>query len=1342
MFTRRLIVFVCNFVVALVVWATEPIEPNSQGTIFELQRLGLEDGLPARMTYFMVQDVDGFIWVSTQIGIHRYDGYRFSTIRNPLLGLSERNPARLALDCDNRLWYCRGSGGVLDTNRETLLSVDSLSKGRFGKEDLYQVINPDRNSKELVVVTYSGSFYKYNGSWEKIGQISLLEKENISIQKTEKGKYWVSIGNRFISLENGKQSESYDFDFDYPEYVNWICLDGEKPILEFNKIKQNQFWTVEDGNLLPYPLEFAKGRTVKSLLYLDANYIFWQTEDSLMVSDRLGKLLFAKNSMDQMNYRKMLTVNTTIKDRKNNYWVASDDGIFKLTVNRSPFTVFGEGHGTWGIMKTKDKLWLGGHKMPWLKKMETEIKFKKPKPISFFQDGPGHVWIGTQANLIVEYISNHDSLTYHWLPTGIQGSQIYKNPLTGHFWIGGRNGGYILDETLGGSERFQIGLHLFPNIDGKVIVQKFIACPEGIFALTNKGLFLYDASTEELIEHYNEATGFPFENLIHLYRDQEGIFWIGTRGGGLIRWDRAQQTFRRFTIENGLSNNMIYAVYEDDYGYLWLPSDYGLMAFDKKSHMTKTYLPRNGIAHEEFNTNSHFRDSDGTLYFGGLGGVTKFHPSDVHGGTASDAILFVNRVRSLEEGNGTLTDRTPAFRESGQLQIHPHERILEVDLSLMDLEDPTKNLFAYKIPGHLDEWNYTNVPKISLFGLPYGDYKLMIKGRGASGNWSSHELKLPVQVLRPFYLKTWFLLTMLALTIALIWGAVRLRLRSLKMEKIRLEREVVNRTRTIAEQSEELKEMSKVKSRFFANITHEFRTPLTLVIGPVEQLISDNPKNKIIKELKGVLRNSRNLLRLVNQLLDISKLEHKHMDLEVAKGDLVAYTQGLIEQFQASAQQKQLGLSFNSSTDRWVTYFDADKWEKIIFNLVSNAIKFTPAEGTVLLSLRKVVQQDLELIQLEVKDTGMGIAEENQDLIFDRFYQVNNSFTRVHGGTGIGLSLVQELVRLQQGKISVTSQVGEGSTFLIQLPVLAWTENATPLDSLPASSFAFGGEEITTAPEVINERGAADNLEVLPPPEDLTDRLEILLVEDNAELRRYLRSCLDPERYQVTEAANGEEGLQKALKIVPDLIISDVMMPKMDGFRLAEAIRSHLATSHIPLILLTAKASLKSRLEGFRSGADAYLSKPFNPEELRLRLQKLIEIRQLLRQRYGTDKPLPESAEEDHSVFKQEDVFIADLTRFISQNIQDPSLKIDTISRHFGLSRTQLYRKIQSLTDKTISEIIRTERCEKAMELIKQGQYSVADISYQVGYSSPSYFSRAFKKHFGQSPRDILVQYQ
>ncbi|MCB0375274.1 MAG: response regulator, partial [Sinomicrobium sp.] len=596
---------------------------------------------------------------------------------------------------------------------------------------------------------------------------------------------------------------------------------------------------------------------------------------------------------------------------------------------------------------------------------------------------------------------------------------------------------------------------------------------------------------------------------------------------------------------------------------------------------------------------------------------------------------------------------------------------------------------------------------VQFANLSPGRYTFRVLGSNNDGLWSDRPAELKFSIRPPWWASWWAWLGYLLLASAIIWRLYRFQLQR----------------RLYQQEAFRLRELDMFKNRFFTNITHEFRTPLTLIFGPAEQILSDNVPESFKAPAQIIKNNAGRLLELINQLLDVSKIESGQMEIKASTADVMAFTGKLLQGFQPLAQDKKQKLVFIPELSEWTTHFDAEKLNKIVCNLLSNAIKYTPKYGNIALSVSKKEDHTKVYIKIRVKDTGIGIAPDVLPHIFDRFYQADGSATRKEEGTGIGLALVKELVELLDGKITVESIQRKGTVFTVILPVLpAPLHPGTVLETIQP-----GFPAIVQEADVPAER-----------PDDIpeNDKLKLLIIEDHTEMRSYIRSCIDTRIYSITEAADGLAGIKKAKEMIPDLIISDVMMPKKDGFEVTRAVRDYTGTSHIPLILLTAKASEENRLEGISRGADVYLTKPFSPRELKLRIEKLIEIRQLMQQRYQGNALSGNNPE-----FKTEDRFITDLKNYITQHISDPGLGGgEIISRHFAMSRMQLYRKLKALLNSDISSYVRTVRLEIAMRLLKEKEISIAEVAYETGFSSPNHFSRTFKKAYGKSPSQVQSQ--
>lgn len=1323
----------------------------AQDYLFDVQIINIEDGLPYRRVLDVAQDKDGFIWISTPGKISRYDGHQFKTYDAGFLNIPDYAGVSMAFDETNNLWYSVNAaaieityGGVLNSRRDTTFNLETFTKGKFKSKDILNINRSKFRTDEWFITTRQGNAYKYKErNFEQIYHYPKIIANTLSAQQTSKDSYWIMHENELMKIVHQQIQQTFSLPKEngYPIRINKIIQQYPKLIIKsFNRFNGFQYWMLKEGRFLPYTLHNNDTNKLFSLFHLNSNYLVFATNNQLIIQDTKGKILFKFDEFEDNAFGKnKVKCNNVFLDNQNILWLATENGLIKITQQKNPFTQLFPKNSTRGIyLDDQHRLIVGGYKDNILRNLNTEAEIiffqssslGQTPVMGFCKDVRNHLWVGTSEPLLLEYIPGQKTpIEYRFKPTYLL-YLPYENPMTKTLWIGTNNGLYQLNKL---TKQFIPQTLPIPSLN--VEVRHFHQNQMGIWAVTNKGLFLIDQKSEKLIKHYTLADGFPNDNFTHLHEDKKGLFWLTTKGGGLIRWDMQKNKFTSFTQEKGLSSNTLYAVYEDEAENLWLPSDYGLMCFDKNMLSTQVYLPQNGIAHEEFNTFSHFKAANGQMYFGGLNGVTSFHPKEVLQNESNAPPLFITKVSTLEEDQEEFVDKTTAFQQTKTIELNPNHRILTLELSLLDYAQSAKNQYAYQIEGYQNQWIYTRENKISLINLPYGKFILKLKGRGASGSWSKQVLDIPLLVKKPFYLQWWFVFLLLISIAAAIFAAIQWRINRLERDRERLETEVKKRTlqiekdkTTITEQAAALQALDKAKTRFFSNITHEFRTPLTLIIGPLQQMIKA-PKEKITPQrLSGVLHNAQNILKLINQLLDISKLEDGKMRLEITRGNIIYYTQTLVDGFEPLANKKNHRIIFlTQQKNDWVTHFDKDKWNKIIYNLLFNAIKFTPPYGVIQIALRKIRAEEKEWIYLKVRDSGIGIAKSQLPQIFNRFYQADGSTTRMQEGTGIGLSLVKELIALQGGTIKVISKVGKGTSFEIRLPI-----NNPETIAIHPSSTTIDSSKVTTPTNIAIPINVAPSSTITQP-----GKLKLLIIEDNEEMRTYIQSCIAPERYTIITAVNGMEGIEKAQTFTPDLIISDVMMPLKDGFEVTQTIREHIATSHIPIILLTAKAALESKLEGLKRGADAYLTKPFSPEELTLRIQKLIEIRQLLQNRYQKND-LPPSSINPITTFDKEDVFITRLRQFIIENIDDSDLNGTFIGKKFKISRMQLHRKLKALTNLSTTEFIQSIRLEIALTLLQQKELNVSEVALQTGFNSLTHFTRKFKQKYQTTPSEVL----
>ena len=875
----------------------------------------------------------------------------------------------------------------------------------------------------------------------------------------------------------------------------------------------------------------------------------------------------------------------------------------------------------------------------------------------------------------------------------------------------------------------------------RIQVYQFFQDPQvaALFWLcTNDGLYVFDKTKGEALHHYHEegkgAYNLPATEILHLHVDGEKNRWLATRSG-LIFWNTTTQKKRLFNRDDGLSNEAIYAIYEDDYNRLWLSSDYGIMSLDKTTFEVQTYLAKDGLAQTEFNRVAHFQEKDGTIYFGGMNGVTSFHPKDFQRRQANYTPLVLSNIEVFEGKTGTLVNKINEAIETSSITFKPTDRYFRVKFVLPTSGDQSTTRYAWKIEGVFEDWNYQKENSLQFGALPYGTHRLQIKGQTAYSGWSPRELVLHIKVLKPFYLKSWFILSSVFALILCFVVLYRKRVKSLKQRQRELEKGIEEATAEISadkqiieKQAEDLRELDRIKSRFFANISHELRTPLTLILGPLSYIL-DNPeaweKTQIQQQLLVMQRNGKSLLHLIEEILDLSKLEANKLDLMETATPVVEFFERVFWVFEPQFQSQDLdyNLVFNLQEKDLQLRLDRKKMEKVLYNYLSNAIKFTPKGNKVAMTISETDSQ----LKIVVSDTGQGVPPEDLPHIFERFYQSMQAEQSLYGGTGIGLALVKEFANLMGGQAYAESTLGVGSKFYFDLPKKSIVD-----------------KHIVTQSAIESFEREADETLITGVGYDFT----ILIVEDNEEMRNFICQLLEHRYKRVLKARNGAEGLSllKRYKADIQLIISDVMMPQVDGLTMLKEIKSNNSWSGIPVIMLTALAAERDKLTALTIGVDDYLTKPFSVTELLARVQNLL---------YNYHQRLTwQSSQEDlqevpaiagdpdlvSSYSMEVNGWIASLENTIQQSLQVSGMPtVECLAKASNLSVRQFQRKIKQFTGLSPARFIKEVQLQNARKELESGMaLSVKEVAYNNGFGLPSTFSKVFRQRFGKKPSEYL----
>jgi len=832
---------------------------------------------------------------------------------------------------------------------------------------------------------------------------------------------------------------------------------------------------------------------------------------------------------------------------------------------------------------------------------------------------------------------------------------------------------------------------------------------------TYHGLTMYDPVNEHCKSFYSyEETGLSDFWIYSIHEDRNENLWVGT-SQGLNLLNRDNWTFTKFGDDQGFSRDIINGIMDDNRDYLWLSTNKGLIKFNPETRLVKKYSVQDGLQSDEFNHGSCYKLSSGEFLFGGVNGFTMFHPDRIvdvveQPKVAITGLIFLNqKVLANTKDSPFKTHIT----ETKEITLtHKQAKQFSFEYNAFEYLFPQKIQYRYKLDNYHDDWIYTGNNRIATFtNLNTGNYIFRVTTTNSLGLWQEEGAYIKLTILPPFWLTWQAYVIYLGLLILIIVLYHHFSMKFLKLKTDLQLQQIEN---------EKVHELENLKSQFFTNISHEFRTPITLIMLPLKELISNGKKMSwsVMKEQFTIMcRSSERLLRLVNQVLNFNKIEAGRLNLDKKDCDIIGFLQNIVESFAPMAAEKHIVLSLDSQLKTCYMSFDPIKLDMVIFNLLSNAFKYTPDNGKIAV---RVSYQNNNTIEIRVTDTGIGIPGNHLDHIFERFYQVSNLPSDTNPGAGIGLALSKEIVKLHNGEISVESTVGSGTCFTVHLPI--------------EESTVYKDHSIEIISEVKNTD--EETIDDFSDENDEEQRLRVLIVEDDHDLRHYLHNELK-SAYRIVEASNGKQGLQKAIELMPDLIISDIMMCEMDGIELCGKLKTTELTSHIPVILLTARDSEAYQLEGLETGADDYIFKPFNLQTFKAKINNTLETRRKLRERFSREIHIKPKDIVINSVDEQ---FLNRAIEIVESNISNSDFNVDAFSKSIGLSRVQLFRKIKGLTSETPVEFIQTIRLQRAAQLLEQSKLNVTQICYETGFNYPSHFAKLFKMKFGMLPKEYQKQ--
>lgn len=1272
------------------------------------------DGLPRNITTCLAQDQYGYIWIGTNNGIARYDGKDFYSYKE-LAGVSV---VHLLYNSKNTLWAATDKG-LYRYNRLTNLfelhTEGYISKIEEDKGEIYFLMmsNIYRIDGTKAVSVLQGNdisdfCFSEEGLWisKSDGGVFLFTRESefktttLSYLRNKSASLINKIDNNlFVCLFNGQLYSVSD-----KGDVKQIGINNHYYFKKIVKVG-SEIWLATDGNgilILDNNLQISRklGKNKDNSASINSNSIYdilpGKNDEIWLASFGAGLTCILPDNLLFQNI---------LPEKGNENSLVANEGV-SVTV-KEPFVYFGTNYGLseWN-KNTGHFINLSGDQLG------KDLNGTKVTAINV--DREGNIWVGTYDGFLGKYASNHKLLKrFHPCssePDEMQQivdlKEVSKNNMIILTQFHSRillNFNKSTAETSlfelfnkGSNLTYCLLNSLRENQQGELLA-----------VISNLGLFHVNWKNNVLENRLAELNAHIDCTVTDFYQDRNDNYWITSSNDGLIYASADGKHYRKWSVNEGLPSNTMVRIESTDDRFLWISTISGICRFDTETEETLNFNHRDGLPANEFQERVSATMADGRILFGSLAGFTIIDPAKVNPDTSKTEVIISDitfQNQSIRNSKGEQFLSKP-LEETKEITLPYTKNSFSIHFFTKNKSFSKYHNYEYRLNGLEENWinqgetNYTTYTNLSS-----GKYIFEIKSTNKSQPGIT--TRLIINIRPPWYLSRYAYFAYIVLFFLILYLSIYAFMKRFELLK---EKEISD----FKIQKEH--ELTEKKLAFFTNISHDLKTPLTLIDAPVSDLLnSKNLNQEQVNNLLIINRNAKRLYKLITDLLDFRKITQKQYSLEVKETLINQLITEIDEAFKEECKNKSVDLAYSLKEDL-TGFIDTQKIEKVLWNLLSNALKFTNNGGVISIKTNEFIADGIRNLKLVVSDTGIGIPQADKNKIFDRFYKVQDSKVMNKKGTGIGLSIVKELIEIHHGTIQVDSELGQGTTFTITLPIdkQAYLENEISIDDKDSE------------PNVVNENH-----------ETITKRYnlhKILVVEDNNELREYLALHF-AKSYKVTTAENGFEGFKSAKEMNPDLILTDVQMPKMNGYEFCKEIRLDFDTSHIPVVMLTANNTVEQQLEGLSTGADIYITKPFDVRLLDAQINSLLENRRAIRNKFtGIDTP-----ENLEKTLPQKDIdFILELKLFIEENIMNTELNVDLLSEHFAVSLAQLHRKIKSLTDSTPNNLIKSIRLKKAYKLIKEEGFRVSEAAYQTGFSDPNYFTTCFKKEFGENPSQI-----
>jgi len=1362
---------------------------SAQQKPVKFRHLDDNSGLSNNSVLSVCQDYKGFMWFGTRYGLNRYDGHEFK-IFNPVFNdtssISSSHINKVFEDKQRNLWIATRNGlNLYDRDKDQFIRI-VLEDSLFTANTYLTSIAEDKNGG--IWLAGSGGISKIS---VKNGKVILSKNYELIGNKINRlfvdrtNKLWIAGNTGLYVMEKGNIRPFK------------IIILGKS----VTNILVNDIYELKNG-------DFAIGTENIGLIFLNTNtheavnYKYSSTNKNTVINDRVRKIFEDDNGNVWIGTRYGLSIYNLANKNFKNYsqniiqpgslshnsvkdiyqdisggiWIATYAGGLNYFHPRS--NIFKHVKEEFGRSNTlsynkvsylyKDKsgiLWIGTEGRGLNRLDERTGIFKLYSSFddhyealdnikSISEDINNVLWIGTNGGLVKFDMEKGSLESFVHNPTdtnSLSFNQIHTTLIdkSGKLWIGTNGGGlnlYLpeldLFKCFTKDDNYESILsnninYLLEAKDGKLWIG------------TESGLDCFNPVSQKFIRQNSTKQTkhiIPANKILVLYEDSDNYLWIGTEGNGLICLDKSNFTTTIYNRqEDGLANNIVNAIEEDDNKNIWVSTNKGIskLSLNRGSSIIKlitikNYNKTDGLQSNQFSYRSSFKDNTGKMYFGGIEGYNTFYPNQVKDTILTSGVVFTDlklnyKTVKLNEENAPIKKN---ISETKEIILQHFQRQFSLTFVGLNYINPDNVYYSYMLTGFDKQWVFTDKQStISFTQLQAGKYELRVRASDNPNIWGNNYSKLKIIVLPPPW-ETWWAYLAYSIITILILGSILFYSSKWLMLKNKLAFEKHSK--------EKEKELYQNKVRFFTDVSHELRTPLTLIIGPLEKLVSDVKLNyKLEKQLEIILRSAKKMHTLINQLLNLRKFEKGHIKLYASKGNIAGFVKETTLPFREMAKQKGISFEYISSQNRIDAWYDRTKMEIVLNNLFSNALKATPSGGNIKVDLSIIEENDapeasVSFVKITVEDDGKGISPEHIANIFDRFFQHDGNNVGNPLGTGIGLELTMRMVKLHGGSINVKSHKADEKekgftifTILIPLgkkhlnPENIISEYRTSEDSSLYKSELLNSE----LPDIQKDAGSFDFESLL---DENKKKPLMVVVEDNMEVCNFIKS-LFVDNYRVKTAYNGRKGLQEIIKLIPDIVISDIMMPEMDGIELCSLLKTDKRTCHIPVILLTARTELTFKYEGLETGADDYVQKPFSAKYLIMKVKNLLKQRQLMQGHFYRNSIVKP---EELALTPTDEILINKAVQYIEKNINDPKLNVDSLSKELALSRVHFYRKIKSITNLTAVEFIRNIRLKKAAQLLETGTYNIEEVKFMIGINDANYFRTSFKKQFGLNPKD------